>query len=105
MNDNYDDGLILIAAGPHDREMIQFNLPYKTYIHEGTQIYWKDSLHTSSKYATWIVMLKDHSRSRPAKQIISTWDFNKFKLVYSDERNLVYKLTTPPIVDVNKLQE
>ena len=72
--------------------MIQLHLPYKTYIHEGTQKYWKESLQSPGKYATWIVF----NRYIPADPITKKFqnkDLRKygFVQVYKEDGVEVYK--------------
>ncbi|MCR4263122.1 MAG: hypothetical protein NUV98_00185 [Candidatus Roizmanbacteria bacterium] len=92
MTENYDEGLILIAAGPHDREMIQFGLPYKTYIHEGTQKYWKESLTDPRKYATWIFMEYTNEKD-PVTEFLKDSPILEmsYDLIYSDGTTRIYK--------------
>lgn len=54
-NANYDGGLVLISSSVHEDLMFQTNLPYKTFIYEGTRDYWTESLNKPSTHARWVV--------------------------------------------------
>lgn len=103
IREHYDSGLILISALQHDPDMMQFNLPYKTYIHEGTQHFWKDSLKNPHKYATWIVMEKYEKRDPVTRELGEKIKLNKrYKLVYDKNNILIYKIIDKTDVQVLK---
>jgi hypothetical protein len=93
---HYDNGLILVSALKHDPEMFWLGFDYKTYIHEGTQKYWIDSLKNPQKYAKWIIMTRSDSDYKNSddpvtKNISGTANLkNYYKLVYEDTNNLIY---------------
>lgn len=52
---HYDGGLILASAIANDQLMFSLKIPYKNYIYEGTNLYWKESVVNPTKYARWIM--------------------------------------------------
>ncbi len=56
--ENYDSGYIMISSLQHEPVMFYMKIPYKTYIHEGTQHYWIESIKNPQTYADWIFMYK-----------------------------------------------
>ena len=95
MRDNYDGGLILISAKKHDPEMIQMDLPYKTFIHEGTQYYWNESTkkENPAKYATWIIFDRNIPEDEVTKYLKDSPSLKKYDLVFMKEGVRIYKLT------------
>jgi hypothetical protein len=59
MKEHYDGGLILVSANRHENFMFQTGLPYASFIYEGVQKEWKESMIEPSKHATWIVFTPD----------------------------------------------
>lgn len=88
----YKNGLILISAAHHDPEMLQTNLPYRYFIHEGTQNYWTESLANPQTFASWVVF--DRAKSGdPVYMALGDKNLNDygFELVYLENGLEVYK--------------
>jgi hypothetical protein len=102
MKKNYNGGLILISALRNDRQMNEFGLPYKRYIYEGTQKYWKTSLKKPDTYASWIFMRANSSDSdNVTKALRGKVDLEKYDLVYSKGDILIYKIKTKPKIIID----
>jgi hypothetical protein len=98
---HYTGGTIMISAYKHDPVMFFLGLPYKTYIHEGTQKYWLESRQNPQKYATWIYMYKPTVDSR-GDEPVTKWIGNNpnlaayYDLLYEDDTYVIYKIKTKP---------
>jgi len=101
MKENYDGGKILISAGSQEDEMFMMGLPYKTYIHEGTNKYWKESVDNPSRYAKWVVIDYGHNSDNVAKQM-NREDIleREYKLVYQENQLKVFKKITDPYFEI-----
>lgn len=97
MKNNYDEGLILISASRFDPQMFQLGFQYKTYIHEGTGGFWKESLINPTLHAKWVVLDKQANlsgvvdmvdRRMVNKKILS----KNYDLVFEEEGITVYKI-------------
>jgi len=101
---NYDSGLILVSAFSQDSSMFQLELPYKKYIHEGTQKYWDDSLKNPGKYARWIFVSNEISGDKPDYITIALQKkpqlLSNFTKVYSDAKSTIYKINTQPEIKI-----
>ncbi len=102
-NNHYDKGLVLISAHQFEPFMLQSYLPYKVFIHEGTQRYWTDSVKNPSKYATWIVydteLKGDYvNMYLDGSKIIS----NKYNLLHTDKNLQIYKIKTKPDIEIKQ---
>jgi hypothetical protein len=101
MKKNYDGGLILISAFSHEDQMFQMGFDYKTYIHEGTNKYWKETLDDPPRYATWVILDKGHELDRVARkhniEVVLERDYN---LVYSKEQVKIYKIKKKPYFEI-----
>lgn len=97
LKNNYDSGLILVSALKHDPEMFYFRIPYKNYIHEGTQHYWTESIQEPHKHATWIYMYApDVTQGREEDSVTKELKNNPgvaehFDLVYQDALYYIYR--------------
>lgn len=96
---NYDGGLVLISANANDPLMYKFRIPYKNYIFEGTDKYWKESLVEPSKHAKYLVFKNAEMTSTGGfSDLVSYYLKDNSKLledydeVYKDSGYLVYKL-------------
>lgn len=97
---NYDGGLILISAIANDQFMYSLKIPFKNYIYEGTNKYWKESVVNPVKYAKWIMM----QNGAKVTSVGGSADFvsyylqdtdvlkNNYDLVYKDAKMIVYKI-------------
>jgi hypothetical protein len=101
LKDNYDQGLIMISALKHDPQMFQLGLDYKTYIHEGTGRYWKESIKYPQRYATWIVM-DSYNKDDQVTKFLKNSPYLKshYNLVYNNDGMRIYKIKTKPEKDV-----
>lgn len=97
LRNNYDGGLVMISANKYEPLMFQSGLPYKTFIYEGSQKYWKDSLEKPSKYASWVIFtpnlkkdnINDYLKNR--EQLEEYYD-----LVYQKNGLRIYKIKEKP---------
>lgn len=97
---NYDGGLILISAIANDQFMYSLKIPFKNYIYEGTNKYWKETVVNPVKYAKWIMM----QNGTKVTSVGGSADFvsyylqdtdilkNNYDLVYKDAKMIVYKI-------------
>ncbi len=100
---NYDHGLILISASGHEDQMFQLGFDYKTYIHEGTNKYWKESLDNPSRYATWIVLDKGHPEDQVANNLNNQGILDRdYRLVFTKDLAKIYRIKAKPYFDVSK---
>lgn len=99
---NYDGGKILISAGSQEDQMFATGFDYKTFIHEGTGKYWKESMNNPSRYAKWVVMDYGHSSDNVARQM-NREDILKreYKLVYQENQLKIYKKINAPYYKIN----
>ena len=86
--------------------MFLMGFNYKTYIHEGTGKYWKESIDDPPRYATWIVVDYGHPLDKVAKFMRDTnraaildRDYN---LVFNDNENQVkiFKIKNKPYFQI-----
>jgi len=95
MQDNYDDGLILISAARFDPLMFKLGLNYDRYIHEGTQHYWKTSLQNPKTYAKWIILNNFRNSANTNDPVTNAMFNNKnlssFSLVFKTDKVSIYK--------------
>ncbi len=102
MKKNYDSGFILISASSHEDQMFEMGFDYKTYIHEGNNKYWKESLDDPPRYATWVVIDKGHPYDNVARKKNIEVTLNRdFNLVYEKEQVKVYKIKKKPYFKIN----
>ena len=103
MKKNYDGGLILISASSHEDQMFQMGFDYKTYIHEGTNKYWKESLDDPPRYATWVILDKGHALDRVAKKHNIEMVLNRdYHLLYNKEQVKIYKIKNKPYFEIKR---
>ncbi|MGI8419925.1 MAG: hypothetical protein ACR2LN_04760 [Candidatus Levyibacteriota bacterium] len=100
---NYDGGKILISAMDHEDTMFEMGFNYSTYIHEGNQHFWKDSLKHPARYASWIVL--DYgtgiSKDPKVKSLMHSPDLKKdYKLVYVENGLRIYKIKHKPYLEI-----
>lgn len=101
MKKNYDGGFILVSASSHEDQMFEMGFNYKTYIHEGTNKYWKESLDDPPRYATWVILDKGHPEDRVAKKNgIETVLSRDYNLLYDQEQLKIYKIKKKPYFDI-----
>ena len=101
MKNNYDSGKILISASSHEDQMFEMGFDYKTFIHEGTNKYWKESLDNPSRYAKWVVIDPGHPQDQVAihmnrEDILE----REYKLLYNKEQIKVYKKIKKPYYEI-----
>lgn len=93
LNENYDGGLIMISALKHDPQMLQLGYDYKTYIHEGTGKYWKESIISPEKHASWLLFDPLNKEDQVTKFVANNSTINdNFDLVYSNKVTKIYKI-------------
>lgn len=107
MHSHYNGGEILISASGHEDQMFQLGYNYRTYIHEGTGKYWKESIDDPPHYATWIIFdlgqnadTLDQYMQDPHRKAALDRDF---KLVFTGNKGLlkVYKIKNKPYFPVS----
>lgn len=97
MQKNYDGGKILISAGSMEDQMFQTGFNYSTYIHEGTNKYWKESMDNPSRYAKWVVIDYGNNTDTLAKNMNRTDILDReYKLVYTEKQLKVWKKIQDP---------
>lgn len=89
---HYDGGLILTSANRHENFMFQTRLPYKNFIYEGSQEYWKKSIKDPSTYATWVV-LDDSIKGDAVNELMIDKSIlvDKFTMVYREGGLKIFK--------------
>jgi hypothetical protein len=93
MKKNYDGGKILISAAGHEDQMFLMGFDYKTYIHEGTNKYWKESLDDPPRYASWVIYDKAQERDPIAvKKNIDVVLLRDYELAFHYDQMKVYKI-------------
>lgn len=98
---NYDGGKILISAGSLEDQMFQTGFNYSTFIHEGTDKYWKESIDNPSRYAKWVVIDYGHNSDNVARNM-NREDIleREYKLVYEEKQLRVFKKITDPYYQI-----
>lgn len=101
LQENYDGGKILISAGGHEDQMFATGFDYKTFIHEGTGKYWKESVDNPSRYAKWVVIDYGHDSDNVAKQM-NREDIleREYKLVYQENQLNIWKKYKAPYYEI-----
>ncbi len=98
---NYDGGKILISAGSQEDQMFLMGFPYKTFIHEGTNKYWKESIDNPSRYAQWVVIDYGHNSDNVARHM-NREDIleREYKLVYQENQLKIFKKIKKPYFEI-----
>jgi hypothetical protein len=92
MNETWDSGLILVSSASADAFIFRSGIPLKNFITEGTGKYWRESLESPDKYATWLVFFQDYS-DRVGKVIGQSETVKRdYELVYKDITYEIWKL-------------
>ena len=75
--------------------MFQTRLPYKNFIYEGSQEYWKKSIKDPSTYAKWVV-LDDSIRGDAVNELMTDKSIlvDKFTIVYREGGLKIFKRKT-----------
>ncbi len=90
---HYDHGLIMVSALKHDPQMFQLGYNYKTYIHEGTGIYWKESIKDPRKHARWVILDYNNDEDQVTKFLKDSPILKRsYDLVYSENGSRIYKI-------------
>ncbi len=91
LHDHYNSGLILVSSASSDAFIFRAGIPLKHFITEGSGHYWKESLVSPAKYASWIVFFRDHT-DRVGKEIYLSSELTKnFTEVYHDNTYRIWK--------------
>lgn len=97
---HYKNGLILMSAARHDPQMFQMGINYNSFIHEGTEYFWKESLINPQKYADWVYLdyqNKEGVSDRVTKALKDAPILNNYyDLVYQKDGMYIYKIKTKP---------
>ncbi len=102
MKQHYDGGPILISASSHEDQMFEMGFKYKTFIHEGTNKYWKETLDDPPRYARWVILDKGHPSDRVArKKNIETVLYRDYNLVYSKEQVKIFRIKKKPYIELS----
>jgi len=89
---HHDGGLVLTSANRHENFIFQTGLPYKYFIHEGSQHYWKESIKNPTKHAAWIVMDTKLKGDAVNELIPDKTDmFDKYSIVFQEDNLLILK--------------
>ena len=94
---NYAGGPILISAAGFEDQMFQIGLPYKYYIHEGTNKYWKEALDYPARYASYIVVDFNKPDDTLGKELKNKpyWSWF-YDVVYNSPNAQIYQVKTKP---------
>lgn len=87
-----ETGFILISTAKHDAILFTSSINQKRFIHEGTGLYWENSLARPEKWARWIVLRPNHMSDAVYKAMIKTDYKNKYNLVLDYKTADVYEL-------------
>lgn len=100
LRQNYNnEGLIMISDLKHGSTMLKLGVPYKTYIHEGANKYWLESIKHPQKYASWVVMDTWLSDDQVTKYLKDSPELKLyFNRVYENDGMYIYKIKTKPDV-------
>lgn len=101
LKSHYTGGLILVSTLKHDPQMFKLGLNYKTYIHEGTDQYWKKSIKDPTTYANWVWFAYDN-KDDPVNQYLHDSPILKdsYTLVYNKKGIRIYKIKGKTRFDV-----
>lgn len=92
-NINQEDEYILVSVASHDAILFASRLPMSRFIHEGTGIYWKESLQSPEDYARYVIMRTHDELDLVARAVDELPDFfDKYELIYDDEFADIYQL-------------
>lgn len=107
---HYDGGMILTSAQRHEPFILQSELPYKTFIFEGSRQLWVDSLANPAAHATWIV-IRHGDEGDAVDQFINKAEFKaKYQPMRLGRDLQIYRLRedgsdgtpTPKYIEVTK---
>jgi len=97
----YNGGLVLISDHAHDYFIFDSGLAYHTFIHEGTQKYWKTSLINPTTYATWIIYDENSSADTVRNYLQNIRKISQsYDLVYHHNGFKIYKIKNKPKFNV-----
>lgn len=101
MQQHYTGGYVLLDDYARTLSIIKSDLPINKVIYVGNKIYWKESLETPQKYATWVVIQKHDAiwnavYDDPVKKGIL---FKYFQKAYTSPDILIFKRNTTVIAD------
>jgi hypothetical protein len=101
LGQNYDGGLVMLSVNANDPAAFYFPIPYKNYIFEGTDKFWKTSIKNPTKHAEWIIMQNvpkpkfiggAGSTDLVAYYLMDTDALrNNYSLMHKDDYFLIYK--------------
>lgn len=99
---NYKGGPILISASGFEDQMFEMGFPYRYFIHEGTNKYWKESLDHPARYASYIILDFNRVSDRLAKDFYEKENWLLFyNLVYeSNEKGKIYEIKSSPEIEI-----
>lgn len=101
MKEHYDGGLILVSASSHEDQMFEMGIPYKRYIHEGTNKYWKETLDDPPRYATWVIIDTGHMEDKVAKKdTIQPALDRDYNLMFNKDQVRIYKIKNKPYIEI-----
>ncbi len=101
MKEHYDGGLILVSASSHEDQMFEMGIPYKRYIHEGTNKYWKETLDDPPRYASWVIIDKGHPSDMVArKDTIQPALDRDYNLMFNQDQVRIYKIKNKPYIEI-----
>ena len=103
MKQNYDSGPILLSASSHEDQMFEMGFDYKTFIHEGTNKYWKESLNDPPRYAQWVIIDPGHQQDMVNRMISEKGRASldrDFTLMTQIDQAKVYKKKGKPYIEI-----
>lgn len=96
------DGLILISTAKHDPLIFSSHLPLTRFIHEGTGLYWDNTLARPERWARWLVFIPNDVTDAVFAGIYKADYKNKYNLVVNLKTVDIYELKPEYIGSLNK---
>lgn len=93
LNNNYDQGLVLMDDYARTISVVHSNIPMQNVIYIGNRPYWEQSLKEPEKYASWIVMQKDDTIWTQIfeKPVIQARLYKYFEKAYTSPDILIFR--------------
>jgi len=91
-NVSNEKGFVLISAASSDAIIFSSGLPMKRFIHEGTGVYYKNTLNDLDRWARWIVVRSYSDNDSTWREIKDNPEFAHFELIESYPFADIYQL-------------
>ena len=96
------EGLILISTAKHDPLIFSSKLPLTRFIHEGTSLYWENSLARPERWARWLVFIPNDMSDAVFKGLTKADYKEKYNLIRDFNTVDIYELKPEFYKDLNK---